>query len=365
MAAFPDIQPICGCRKKLINWFERHARRLPWRQSRDPYAVWISEVMLQQTQVKQVIPYYQRFMQSFPDIATLAAASLDQVLKTWEGMGYYSRARHLHQAAQQIIQDFGGEFPKDLPSLQRLKGIGPYTAAAIMSIAFNQPYAVLDGNVMRVLCRLLAWPEDPKRDGNKAVLRSIAQNLLPKDKPGIFNEAMMELGATICKPLQPICASCPLASCCKAYKMGTPEKFPIPSPKKKRPHYQVAAALVWRGSKLLIARRPEKGLLGGLWEFPGGKQKFGEKLSETAEREVWEELRIRIKVKKLFMKVNHQYTHFTITLHAFDSEYISGTPQAIGCSDYRWVGVKDLSRFAFPRANGKIIERLVKEFSSV
>ncbi len=356
-----DIQSIYPCRRALLAWFRRHARDLPWRRSRDPYAIWISEVMLQQTQVKQVIPYFQRFMQTFPDLASLAAAPLDRVLKVWEGLGYYSRARNLHHAAQQVMGKFGGEFPKDLHTLQSLKGIGPYTAAAIMSLAFDQPYAVVDGNVRRVLCRLLAWPEDPTTDQNGSELRAVAQKLLPKRRPGRFNEAMMELGATICKPSQPSCLVCPLARCCEAYKRGAPEKYPVRTPKKKRPHYQVAVALIWRGKRLLIARRSDQGLLGGLWEFPGGKQKPGEELPETAEREVWEELGIRIQIKKLFMVIDHQYTHFTVTLHVFHSEYQSGKPRAIGCSDFRWVKVEELSQFAFPRANGKIIERLLDE----
>lgn len=316
--------------------------------------------MLQQTQVKQVIPYFTRFIQLFPDIATLAAASLDRVLKAWEGMGYYSRARNLHRTAVQIMTEYGGVFPQDMESVKNLKGIGPYTAAAILSIAFNQPYAVVDGNVRRVLCRLSMWPEAPQMLHSKKFLQSMAEKLLPKDQPGIFNEAMMELGAMVCTPLEPNCMACPLARQCRAFQESVPSAFPVKSPKKVRPHYQVAAALVWRRNELLIARRPENGLLGGLWEFPGGKQKEKEPLKMTAEREVQEELGVKIKVNNLFMVINHQYTHFTITLHVFSSEYVKGKPQPIGCSDFRWVRVEELQQYAFPRANSKIIEELLR-----
>lgn len=346
------------CQQLLLEWFQQNARDLPWRKTREPYSVWISEIMLQQTQVKKVVPYYLRFLQQFPDIAALANATTDQVLKVWEGMGYYARARNLCRAARQVMTEYDGIFPCEFNSVEKLAGIGSYTAAAILSIAYNQPYAVLDGNVIRILCRISTWPGNPSTQESKRKLRQMAQEMFVPEKAGVFNEAMMELGATICVPAKPKCNECPISRCCQAFKQNTQSFYPIRAHKKIRPHHHIAAALIWHQNKLLIARRPEWGLLGGLWEFPGGKQEDGESLQETAAREATEELGIVINVKELFTVVKHQYTHFTITLHVFNSEYIDGNPQPLGCIDYRWVEVNELSRFAFPRANGKVIEKL-------
>lgn len=345
----------------LLKWFAANARDLPWRRKRTPYTVWISEIMLQQTQVSQALPYYRVFLRQFPNVKHLAAAPLEQVLKAWEGLGYYARARNLHRAAREIAALQGGRFPEDIETVRRLPGIGPYTAAAILSLSFGQPHAVLDGNVLRVLCRLTAYGENPRRTASKKTLQALAQALLPVHHAGEFNEAMMELGATLCTPLNPRCMECPVARFCQAHSRGQQSLFPVRVKAKRRPHHQIAAALIWRDEKLLIARRPLHGLLGGLWEFPGGKQQAGETLEAAAAREAKEELGVRIRARTLFSRVNHQYTHFTITLHVFHADYIGGRPQRLGCADWRWVSIGELTQFAFPRANGKIIERLCSE----
>ncbi|HPI72134.1 MAG TPA: A/G-specific adenine glycosylase [bacterium] len=350
---------IGSIRRRLLTWFRANRRDLPWRRKRTAYCIWISEIMLQQTQVQQVIPYYRRFCKQFPSIKKLANARLDQVLKVWEGMGYYARARHLLQAARMIQKQHAGVFPQDYNAVRRLPGIGPYTAAAILSIAFQQRYAVVDGNVVRVLSRLAAFPGEVQTTGNKKILQTLADTLLPVKGPGDFNEAVMELGALLCTPTAPHCGVCPLARCCRARQQGEPERFPFKRAKKKRPHHEVAAAIIWRQGRILLARRPERGLLGGLWEFPGGKREKGETLEQTAVREVREELGVRVRVRKFFFKVNHQYTHFSVTLNVFHCDWVSGRPRPIGCSGWRWVLPKELERFAFPRANGKIIEALL------
>ncbi len=344
---------------RLLSWFAKNNRDLPWRRNRTPYRVWISEIMLQQTQVQQVLPYYRRFLKEFPTIKKLATAPLDQVLKVWEGMGYYARARNLHKAAKIIVQQHRGRFPQEYESIRRLPGFGPYTTAAVLSIAFNQPYAVVDGNVLRVLSRLYAYDKDIRSATGKKELQVKADLLLSKRYPGLFNEAMMELGALICTPAAPLCDRCPLFCFCLACKQGKQHLYPVRISKKKRPHYQIAAAIIWHEGKILIARRPEQGLLGGLWEFPGGKVEPGETLEQAVVREVVEELGVAIRVRELFMRVNHAYTHFTITLHAFHCDWLSGTPQTLGCTDWQWIKPAQLQNFAFPRANAKIIEKLL------
>lgn len=348
-------------RRRLLAWFSRSARDLPWRSERTPYRVWISEMMLQQTQVQQVLPYYHRFLSRFPDLNTLARAPLEHVLKAWEGMGYYARARHLHKTAQIIVQHYSGVFPDEYDALLKLPGIGPYSAAAIASLAFNRRHAVLDGNVLRVLSRLFALSSDPRSATARKKLQEWLDLAISKHRPGAFNEAMMELGALICTPQSPLCSKCPVAGLCKARLAGEPENYPPAVKKKPRPHHHIGVGLIWHRGKLLIARRPEQGLLGGLWEFPGGKQEQGEKLAATVKREIREELGIDVSVKDFFMQVEHQYSHFTVSLHVFHCRYVKGTPRPLGCTEWRWLRPAELTSFAFPRANGKIIERLLSE----
>jgi A/G-specific adenine glycosylase len=350
---------LLAFRQHLTGWYRAVARDLPWRRTRDPYRIWLSEVMLQQTRVDQALPYYERFTTTYPTVYDLAAAPLDEVLRRWEGLGYYARARHLHRTAQQVVSAFEGQFPATWPLLRGLPGVGDYTAAAVLSIAFDQPYAVLDGNVARVLARVFTLADDVKAPRTRPSLQALADALLDADQPGTFNQAMMELGATVCTPARPQCTRCPLQGVCGAWASGTPEQWPVVRKKAPLPHFDIAVGLVFdETGALLIQRRPENGLLGGLWEFPGGKQHPGEPLAETCRRELREELGIEVAVTAPFMALSHAYTHFRITLHAFRCRLVSGTPHAANGEPLRWVAPADLDQYAFPRANRRLIERL-------
>jgi A/G-specific adenine glycosylase len=344
--------------ERLFAWSRTHRRDLPWRGERDPYRIWVSEVMLQQTQVKTVIPYYRRFLSRFPTLHSLAEANLDEVLKAWEGLGYYARARNLHRAARQVMADHGGQLPDHRNVLLALPGIGPYTVGAILSLAFGQDAAVLDGNVRRILSRLFAIDGDPRSAATRRRLWNLTEALLPVGQAGPFNEALMDLGATVCTARDPRCVECPLSEGCQGYQSGDTERYPPRVPRRPLPHHDIAAGVIWRGDQFLISKRHTDDLLGGLWELPGGKQESGETLEECLAREVREELGIEIAVGDLLMTVRHAYTHFRVTLHVFHCRYLCGEPQALDCADWRWVRLDELDNFAFPAANRRILTAL-------
>ena len=246
----------------VIDWYDRTKREMPWRDERDPYKIWLSEIMLQQTQITTVIDYYHRWLERFPQIEDVANASIDEVLKYWEGLGYYSRARNFHASCKQIV-DSGGKIPKGLEAFQSLRGVGPYIAAAVQSIAFNIPASVVDGNVNRVVSRVNAFTKPALQ--NKKKIQAFMDQMLDKKRPGDFNQAMMDLGRYICKPQNPLCGECPLHESCIAHERNEQSMYPTKVTKKPRPHYDVAVGIIWDGSKLLITKRKEDGLLGGLW----------------------------------------------------------------------------------------------------
>jgi A/G-specific adenine glycosylase len=308
--------------------------------------------MLQQTQVNTVIPYYQRWLIALPDIASLALAPPGQVLKLWEGLGYYRRALYLHRGAQVVMQEFSGEFPRSLDQVLTLPGIGRTTAGGILSAAFNLAIPILDGNVKRVLARLIALPKPPAQALRD--LWALSEALLDPDYPRDFNQALMDLGATICRRRHPLCFQCPWQESCQAYNKGKPDSFPMTTPSPERPHKHIAVAVVFRGKDLLIDQRPETSMLGGLWEFPGGKIEPGETPEECVVREVREEIGIDIKVEAPLTTIEHAYTHFTITLMAYICRYVSGEAQALQCSQVRWIRPEDLQDYAFPMANQKV-----------
>ena len=305
-------------------------------------------------------------MTRFPTVQALAEASLDEVLKLWEGLGYYSRARNLHAAAQIVMVDWNGHLPQTVADLMKLKGIGRYTAGAIASIAFNEPAPILDGNVIRVLSRLTDLPDDVTQTSTKKSLWQIAEQVVPTERPGDFNQAIMELGQQVCLPAKPMCLLCPLSAFCLARQRGTQLERPVRPPRKQTPHYDVVAGIIWAKdavigdpqSKFLIAQRPLDGLLGGLWEFPGGKQEAKETLPQALIREIQEEMAIEIEVGDFVTSIKHAYTHFRITLHAFHAQHLSGKPQHLGVADHAWVTLADLDRYAFAVTDQKIIAAL-------
>ncbi len=344
---------------QLLRWYVAHRRALPWRETRDPYCVWVSEVMLQQTQVRMVLPYYAAFLARFPTLADLAAASLDEVLRAWEGLGYYARARNLHAAARQVMAEYGGRLPQRYAALRRLPGLGDYTAAAIASIAFGECIPAVDANARRVLIRLLAIQEEATRLATLRRLREYAYALLPCDRPGDFNQALMELGSLVCTPQRPRCAECPWRAACRAYALGIAESLPRRRARATLPHVTVTAGVIQRADgRVLIAQRQLDAMLGGLWEFPGGKCQDGETLPECLCREVHEELGITIAVERPLVTLRHGYTHLRITLHVFICRLVAGEPRALACADWRWATLEELAAHAFPATDRKIVALL-------
>jgi A/G-specific adenine glycosylase len=343
--------------KSLLSWFDRHARVLPFRGAKDPYAIWLSEIMLQQTQVKTVIPYYERFLKKLPTIAALAAAKLDTVLKLWQGLGYYTRAKSLHKAAQTIVEKHNGVFPSDFDDILALPGIGRYTAGAIASIAFGLRKPVLDGNVIRVLCRLYAIKDNPADAKVREHLWTIAEELVPDKNCGDWNQSLMELGSEICTPKNPLCPSCPIQQFCLAHRDNLQNDLPIRKKEKKTPHYTVVVAVTLNEQgKLLIDKRKPEGFLGGMWELPGGKKKRGETFTQAIEREVLEETGLTIRAGKKLCVIKHAYSHFSVTLHAYLCRPISGKAKAITCDQVKWVKPHELNKFAFPAGTIKIFK---------
>ena len=344
--------------EKLLLWYEENARQLPWRDIHDPYATWVSEVMLQQTRVETVIPYYLAWMLRFPTIHSLANASEQDVLAAWEGLGYYSRARNLHKAAQKIVVEFGGEFPEDFESLRKLPGIGAYTAGAVASIAFGKDIPAIDGNVKRVFSRLLNLEMAIDSPKAQEVIVENVRKYQPHSRAGDFNQALMDLSAAICLPKVPHCSVCPLKEFCQAYASGVQTERPIRKERRPIPHHTVTAAVIKRNNKYLITRRPSKGLLGGLWEFPGGKVEKGETLPGCLEREIKEELGVQVDVGVEYAVFKHAYTHYRITLHAFLCQIISRNLKPLVADEIAWVRSKDLKKYPMGKVDRQIALQL-------
>lgn len=353
-------QEIERFQSELLDWYQVNKRDLPWRNTNDPYKIWISEIMLQQTRVDQVKPYYEKFMKLFPTIHDLALADQQTVLKAWEGLGYYSRARNMHRAAQSVVQDFRGNIPDNWNDITSLKGIGPYTAAAILSIAYKQPYAVVDGNVIRVISRYFGIRDDVRSTKVKNNIQELANTLIDIEHPGEFNQSLMEIGATVCTPANPRCSECPLSGGCTTFRTAEFEIIPYKSPAPKRPHYHIGVGIIQnKKDEVLIALRPDDAMLGGLWEFPGGKQEEDEDIRETVRRELHEELGVDVEVMESLMSLKHAYSHFTITLHAYFCRLISGTPNPKSSQEVRWAPIRTLNDYPFPKANRKLTDRLL------
>ena len=345
---------------QLLAWYDEAALTLPWRGSRDPYRVCLSEVMLQQTRVAVVEPYYARFLERFPTVQALAAASLDEVLKMWEGLGYYARARNLHRLAQVIVREHDGQFPTSAEALQRLPGIGRYTAAAIASIAFGERVAVLDGNVMRVLARVTDLAEDITQPTAQEQLWQLAEAMLPAERAGDYNQALMDLGRRVCTPRQPACEACPVSAHCLARQHGTVALRPVKAVKAPVQRARaVAAVLRDEDERVLLVQRPPKGLWGGLWTLPGGLCEAEEALPDALQRHVRAALGVEIEVGNQMAATAQTLTHLRLTLRAFDCRIISGKPRALGVAAYNWVSLVDARGFGLGKADRAIIEKLV------
>ena len=344
--------------RTLLNWYEKNKRDLPWRKTGEPYKIWLSEVMLQQTQVKTVIPYYQRWLEKLPTIQDLAAASEQKVLKLWEGLGYYNRCHNFHKAAQLVCSQYHGKVPDQPELFLKLPGVGPYILSAVMSIAFKRVLPVVDGNVLRVVTRYIELWNDISKSATKKKVYQMLLNPICKNNPGDFNQAVMELGALVCMPKNPTCPRCPLKKTCQAKEKGSVESLPFRTKKKKIPFHKVALAVILKNDKFMIQKRPTTGHLAGMWEFPGGKFKTGESAEQAVTRECREELDVSVKIIQKLKKVKHAYTHFKIELNIFICRLTSSTVRARQSQPIRWIGLDEMSQYPFPAANYKFFKEL-------
>jgi A/G-specific adenine glycosylase len=347
--------------RPLLAWFRAEQRDLPWRRDADPYAVWVSEIMLQQTQVATVIPYFERWMARFPTVHALASAEEDEVLHAWQGLGYYSRARNLLRAAREVVARHRGRIPDSVEELRTLPGVGRYTAGAIASIAYNRPAPIVDGNVQRVLTRLFALGGDPRRAPLEPRLWHLAELLIPERAARDFNPALMELGARICVPVNPRCGICPVALACEARRLGIQDQFPETAPRPKTTPVRMAAALVRCGDRLLIVqRRADESRWAGMWQFPSVELTEGETGVEAARRAARDTVGLDVRPGARAAVLQHSVTRFRITLEAFECEPLEGTPRAAGCQAWSWVEPARLTEYALPAAHRRIADRLLR-----
>jgi A/G-specific adenine glycosylase len=345
-------------RRALLSWYRKTRRDLPWRRTRDPYQIWVSETMLQQTRVETVVHYYERFLARFPDLHALATADTDDVLGEWAGLGYYGRARNLQTAARQVVEEWGGEMPNDVEGLSSLKGVGRYTAGAVASIAFDRPAPVVDGNVARVLTRLLGIREEVRSAPVVRRLWEEAEALARGRSPGDLNQALMELGATICTPRSPLCEACPIAAHCRARESGDPEAIPVKRPRPKPKRLEAAAAFLERRGKALAVRRPPRGLLGGLWELPGGELRAREKPEEGLARSMRERVGLTLSGTEKLGTVRHVFTHRVLHLHVYRARGAAGRVRLAGFDAHRWLPPARLTELPQSALMGKAL-RLV------
>ena len=350
------VNPV-SFQKALLGWYDSSRRDLPWRHTRDSYAIFLSEMMLQQTQVKTVIPYYERFLKELPDWKALARAKEEKVLKLWEGLGYYRRARNLKAAAQKIVRDFGGQLPETLDQILEIPGVGPYSAGAVLSIAFQKPHPVVDGNVIRVFSRLFLLKGNLKAGPGHQKIWELAAELISRLRPGDFNQAVMELGATLCLPENPQCLLCPLMSLCRARQKGVQNDLPETPKAKETVEVPMAALLVEQKGRILLRKRPpEEKWLKGMWEFPSAEGKTFEEALQKLEKS----LKLRAHRREL-REVRHQITHHKIQLRLFKggSLKMSRLPK-----DFQWVKPANLMDFPFSSAQDKLRDWVLQNDSS-
>ncbi|MEO8905573.1 MAG: A/G-specific adenine glycosylase [Polyangiaceae bacterium] len=347
--------------RALLAWYAQHRRELPWRRSLDPYAVWVSEMMLQQTQVATVIPYFQRWMQRFPDVATLARAQESDVLHAWQGLGYYSRARNLQRAAALMVAEHDGRVPERIGELLALPGIGPYSAGAIASIAYGHAEPLVDGNVIRVLTRLFALRGDPNRGPLKAGLWELARSLVPADTPGDFNQALMELGATVCTPRNPRCSACPLTAHCQGLKAELVEILPELPARAKPTQVHMVAAISARGGRVLVTKLlPDAPRWAGMWLFPSAEVGSAETPEAAVDRALQTMVGLRAQPTGIVCVIRHTVTRFRITLDAYRTAAPSGEAKALSVAEIAWKRPLELAELAMPKAHRAIANRLLE-----
>lgn len=337
----------------LLKWFDKNARNLPWRETKDPYLIWISEVMLQQTTVNAVIPYFEKWKSKYPTVQDLADASIQEVLTQWQGLGYYARARNLHRCAKEIVTVHSGKIPADPQVVRKLPGFGPYTTGAVLSIAYGLKIPIIDANVRRVIMRILAI-EGEAVTKNDAVIMEFLNKNLPDRNIGDFNQALMELGALICRSKEPFCGQCPVSRFCKAYEKGIQEI--IPKPKKSViKNINAVIAIIENKGRYFIQKRPSKGLLADMWEFPGGKVEAGELPEDALKRELNEELGIKAGSAKYMFDIQHFYTQFRVNLSvwAFVPEFLPESDNT-----HKWIASIDFLKYPMPSGSAKIVDKL-------
>ncbi len=345
----------------LLSWFKKEARDLPWRHTKNPYFIWVSEMMLQQTTVATVIDFYKRWIKKYPSLKALALANEQEVLKMWQGLGYYNRAKNFHRAAKQVVEELAGNIPSCQRDLQQLPGLGPYASSAIASIAFNEKVVLIDANVRRVMMRLLSINKKISLKDDSAILKQLQIWINDCQEFGQFNEAMMELGALICRSKQPLCFQCPVHSYCKALKKGIQERIPRKETKKILA-ISAVVGIIKHKNKLLIQKRAEKGLWAGFWEFPGGKIKSTDGTKEEAlKREVQEETGLSIDIKQKIGTATHFYTHYRVSLTAFECSCCD--KNFVLKKNALWIPLKDLKKYPMPSGNVKIINQYLLKSS--
>jgi len=338
----------------LLKWYRQKKRQLPFRSTKDPYKIWVSEVMLQQTQVSTVIPFYKKWIKQFPTLSSVAISKPGILLKQWEGLGYYRRCGNFHKASKIIVENHNGIIPSDYDTFKSLPGVGDYTAGAVLSIAFGKAFPAIDGNVTRVIARLYGMKNLTKF--NKLKIKNFIELLLPQTEPGNFNQSLMELGALVCRPKSPKCSECPISGHCKAFQSLVPENYPKIFKKKIKPHYNVVTGIFWRKNKFYIQKRSRDSMLGGLWEFPGGKVENNESLENALIRELQEETGSTPIIKKKIISIDHAYSHFSITLHCYHC--IEKDSKIIPRNNSNWISTDEIDKYSFPKANHKIFNFL-------
>jgi A/G-specific adenine glycosylase len=331
---------------RLLEWYRGARRPLPWRRTRDPYRIWLSETMLQQTRVEAVVPYYERFLARFPTLESLAVADEEAVLREWAGLGYYARARNLRRAAAAVLRDHAGELPRDAESLAALPGVGRYTVGALRSIAFDERAAVVDGNVKRVFARLAG-----ARAPSSAELWRMADALVPEKAAGDWNQALMELGATVCTPRRPTCLVCPVEALCAARAQGDPEGFPAPARRPAARRVRALAGVLTRRGRVLLVRRPSRGLLGGLWELPSVEEQDAPALVAALR----ERTGLRAAVAESLGRLRHQFTHRDLALEVVALEYRGGRLSRAARAGARFCGAADLGRLPLSKLTVKAL----------